>query len=69
MRPSGRAATNTGATSTTTTTTAPMFMAYTTPNSKLPDWIEGSYCQYPFGTNAPCITSSKANAYYNAARS
>ncbi|MDR3635637.1 MAG: DUF1559 domain-containing protein [Isosphaeraceae bacterium] len=32
-----------------------MFMAYTTPNSQIPDLIPG-YCQYPFQNNPPCTT-------------
>jgi prepilin-type N-terminal cleavage/methylation domain-containing protein len=42
-----------------------MFMAYTTPNSKLPDQVT-TYCVYPFLSNPPCNKSSPA---YNAARS
>jgi prepilin-type N-terminal cleavage/methylation domain-containing protein/prepilin-type processing-associated H-X9-DG protein len=43
-----------------------MFMAYTPPNSTFPDWIGGNYCQYPYGTNPPCV---KNTPYFNAARS
>src|SRR4051794_36805191 len=44
-----------------------MFMAYTTPNSKIPDQMQGaSYCQYPYDTNPPCNGNSPA---FNAARS
>jgi prepilin-type N-terminal cleavage/methylation domain-containing protein/prepilin-type processing-associated H-X9-DG protein len=43
-----------------------MFMAYTPPNSKFPDWIEGNYCQYPYLANPPCV---KATPYFNTARS
>ena len=32
-----------------------MFMAYTTPNAKIPDLIPG-YCQYPFQNNPPCTS-------------
>jgi prepilin-type N-terminal cleavage/methylation domain-containing protein/prepilin-type processing-associated H-X9-DG protein len=42
-----------------------MFMAYTAPNSVVPDQVQ-SYCVYPFAQNAPC--TSKAPPY-NAARS
>ena len=53
-----------------------MFMAYTTPNSKVPDLVP-VYCQYPYQTNPPCTTqfpvgSSPAPAgtpAFNAARS
>jgi prepilin-type N-terminal cleavage/methylation domain-containing protein/prepilin-type processing-associated H-X9-DG protein len=44
-----------------------MFMAYTTPNSTIPDQMaSNSYCQYPFLTNPPCNGKSPA---FNAARS
>jgi prepilin-type N-terminal cleavage/methylation domain-containing protein/prepilin-type processing-associated H-X9-DG protein len=47
-----------------------MFMAYTTPNSRIPDQLPGpsgiNYCAYPFQSNPPCNTSSPA---FNAARS
>jgi prepilin-type N-terminal cleavage/methylation domain-containing protein/prepilin-type processing-associated H-X9-DG protein len=43
------------------------FEAYTPPNSKFPDYIQGSYCQYPFANNPPCKTVS--NPYFNTARS
>jgi prepilin-type N-terminal cleavage/methylation domain-containing protein/prepilin-type processing-associated H-X9-DG protein len=42
-----------------------MFMAYTTPNSTLPDYVP-SYCQYPWQTNPPCISKQPA---FNASRS
>ncbi|MBX6315625.1 MAG: DUF1559 domain-containing protein [Isosphaeraceae bacterium] len=42
-----------------------MFMAYTPPNSKIPDQVT-SWCVYPFETNPPCINASPA---FNAARS
>jgi prepilin-type processing-associated H-X9-DG protein len=56
-----------------------MFMAYTTPNSKIPDLVPG-YCMYPFQNNPPCtsptgnnVNNSAAEANgavgYNAARS
>jgi prepilin-type N-terminal cleavage/methylation domain-containing protein/prepilin-type processing-associated H-X9-DG protein len=43
----------------------PMFMAYTTPNSQIPDWVT-SWCLYPYSQNPPCINTTPA---YNAARS
>ncbi len=46
-----------------------MFMAYTTPNSTIPDWVANGYCRYPYQTNPPCISSPKALNAYNAARS
>ncbi len=36
-----------------------MFMAYTTPNSRQPDWIT-TYCAYPWGVNPPCVQKSPA---------
>jgi prepilin-type processing-associated H-X9-DG protein len=33
-----------------------MFMAYTTPNSKVPDVVPG-YCVYPLQTNPPCTST------------
>jgi prepilin-type processing-associated H-X9-DG protein len=42
-----------------------MFMAYTTPNSQLPDRVQG-YCQYPYQMNPPCTS---AGPPFNAARS
>jgi prepilin-type N-terminal cleavage/methylation domain-containing protein/prepilin-type processing-associated H-X9-DG protein len=46
-----------------------MFMAYTTPNSSVPDWIADGYCRYPYLTNPPCANSASAQNAYNAARS
>jgi prepilin-type N-terminal cleavage/methylation domain-containing protein/prepilin-type processing-associated H-X9-DG protein len=47
-----------------------MFMAYTTPNSLIPDWIANGYCHYPFQNNPPCAgTTGGAQNAYNAARS
>jgi prepilin-type N-terminal cleavage/methylation domain-containing protein/prepilin-type processing-associated H-X9-DG protein len=46
-----------------------MFMAYTPPNSTVPDWIASGYCHYPYLTNPPCINTSKAPNAYNASRS
>jgi prepilin-type N-terminal cleavage/methylation domain-containing protein/prepilin-type processing-associated H-X9-DG protein len=34
-----------------------MFMAYTTPNSTIPDQIK-TYCVYPYLTNPPCINKT-----------
>jgi prepilin-type processing-associated H-X9-DG protein len=31
-----------------------MFMTYTAPNSKQPDWLP-NYCAYPYQTNPPCV--------------
>jgi prepilin-type processing-associated H-X9-DG protein len=47
-----------------------MFMAYSTPNSTVPDWIANGYCRYPFQTNPPCTgtTGGSQNAF-NASRS
>ena len=42
-----------------------MFMAYTPPNSTIPDWIN-TYCQYPLGLNPPC---KKQGPAFVAARS
>jgi prepilin-type N-terminal cleavage/methylation domain-containing protein len=46
-----------------------MFMAYTTPNSTIPDWIADGYCRYPYATNPPCANSTTAANAYNASRS
>jgi prepilin-type N-terminal cleavage/methylation domain-containing protein/prepilin-type processing-associated H-X9-DG protein len=47
-----------------------MFNGYTTPNSKVPDWIASSYCQYPYANNPPCIKVPTASQdSYNASRS
>jgi prepilin-type N-terminal cleavage/methylation domain-containing protein/prepilin-type processing-associated H-X9-DG protein len=47
-----------------------MFMAYTTPNSTIPDWIANGYCRYPYLTNPPCTgTTGNARNAYNASRS
>ena len=37
-----------------------MFMAYTTPNSTIPDWIADGYCRYPYMTNPPCTGTTAA---------
>ena len=37
-----------------------MFMAYTTPNSTIPDWIADGYCRYPYLTNPPCTAAPPA---------
>jgi prepilin-type N-terminal cleavage/methylation domain-containing protein/prepilin-type processing-associated H-X9-DG protein len=49
-----------------------MFMAYTPPNSTIPDQVQSPYCVYPNGTNPPCITVTATNGSYfafDAARS
>jgi prepilin-type N-terminal cleavage/methylation domain-containing protein/prepilin-type processing-associated H-X9-DG protein len=56
-----------------------MFMAYTTPNSTIPDWIADGYCRFPYLTNPACRNSGStvpadpnfttARMAYNAARS
>jgi prepilin-type N-terminal cleavage/methylation domain-containing protein/prepilin-type processing-associated H-X9-DG protein len=46
-----------------------MFMAYTPPNSTVPDWIANGYCRYPWATNPPCVNSPQAQNSYNASRS
>jgi prepilin-type processing-associated H-X9-DG protein len=45
-----------------------MFMAYTTPNSKIPDQIN-TYCVYPYFNNPPCIDIGGNGPAFNAARS
>jgi prepilin-type N-terminal cleavage/methylation domain-containing protein len=42
-----------------------MFMAYTPPNSKIPDQVQ-TYCIYPFMNNPPCLNKTPP---FNAARS
>jgi prepilin-type N-terminal cleavage/methylation domain-containing protein/prepilin-type processing-associated H-X9-DG protein len=42
-----------------------MFNGYTPPNSTFPDYASGG-CQYPFGTNPPCLSKTPT---FNAARS
>jgi prepilin-type processing-associated H-X9-DG protein len=47
-----------------------MYTAYTTPNSKLPDEMDGtSDCTYPYATNPPCVGGNGSSPDYNAARS
>jgi prepilin-type N-terminal cleavage/methylation domain-containing protein/prepilin-type processing-associated H-X9-DG protein len=47
-----------------------MFMAYTPPNSIIPDWIANGYCRYPYLTNPPCTgTTGGAQNAFNASRS
>jgi prepilin-type N-terminal cleavage/methylation domain-containing protein/prepilin-type processing-associated H-X9-DG protein len=46
-----------------------MFNGYTTPNSKVEDWIANGYCRYPYLTNPPCLNTGTAANSYNAARS
>jgi prepilin-type N-terminal cleavage/methylation domain-containing protein/prepilin-type processing-associated H-X9-DG protein len=47
------------------------FNTYTTPNSTIPDWMQGAYCLYPNQTNPPCIQSDSQSPAesFNAARS
>ena len=49
-----------------------MFMAYTAPNSNIPDFVP-EYCVYPYGTNPPCFEDSTAEhagtVAFNATRS
>jgi prepilin-type processing-associated H-X9-DG protein len=44
-----------------------MFMAYTPPNSTIPDYIN-QYCNYPFQLNPPCVKTTTV-ASFTAARS
>jgi prepilin-type N-terminal cleavage/methylation domain-containing protein/prepilin-type processing-associated H-X9-DG protein len=47
-----------------------MFNGYTTPNSKVPDWIANGYCRYPYLKNPPCTgTTGGAQNSFNASRS
>jgi prepilin-type N-terminal cleavage/methylation domain-containing protein/prepilin-type processing-associated H-X9-DG protein len=46
-----------------------MFNGYTTPNSKVPDWIANGYCRYLYLSNPPCAPANKAQNSYNASRS
>jgi prepilin-type N-terminal cleavage/methylation domain-containing protein/prepilin-type processing-associated H-X9-DG protein len=47
-----------------------MFVAYTPPNSKTKDQLDGkSDCQYPFSWNPPCLSASPDGVDFNAARS
>ncbi len=46
-----------------------MFMAYTPPNTRFPDWMYSTYCQYPYQQNPPCKASITAYQFFNAARS
>ena len=43
------------------------FMAYSTPNAKLPDQL--GYCTYPLGVNPPCKAVNTKTPTFNAARS
>ena len=45
------------------------YETYLTPNSKLPDVSWNNYCQYPSGTNPPCIIQGAAANYIMASRS
>jgi prepilin-type N-terminal cleavage/methylation domain-containing protein/prepilin-type processing-associated H-X9-DG protein len=42
------------------------FNVYTPPNSKIPDWMQSSFCQYPNQSNPPCVVGAD---YFNGARS
>jgi prepilin-type N-terminal cleavage/methylation domain-containing protein/prepilin-type processing-associated H-X9-DG protein len=47
-----------------------MYTAYTAPNSKVPDQMDGkSDCTYPYATNPPCVGGNGSQPDYNAARS
>jgi prepilin-type N-terminal cleavage/methylation domain-containing protein/prepilin-type processing-associated H-X9-DG protein len=49
---------------------AMMFMAYTPPNSKIPDQMDGkSDCVYPMAANPPCLPGGGSNPAFVAARS
>jgi len=45
------------------------FMAYTQPNSKTPDQMDGKECVYPFGNNPPCLNGNGSQPDFIAARS
>jgi len=46
------------------------FTAYTTPNSKIPDQMDGKTdCAYPFGFNPPCMPGNGSQPDFAAARS
>jgi prepilin-type N-terminal cleavage/methylation domain-containing protein/prepilin-type processing-associated H-X9-DG protein len=47
-----------------------MYTAYTPPNSKIRDQMDGkNECAYPFGTNPPCSIGTGSQPDFNAARS
>ena len=47
-----------------------MFMAYTTPNSTIPDWIADGYCQLSLHDEPPLHRDDRhAQNAYNASRS
>ena len=47
-----------------------MFMAYTPPNSKVPDQMDDKkQCAYPWVTNPPCLNGTGSQPDFNAARS
>ena len=47
-----------------------MFMAYTPPNSKVPDQMDGKNdCVYPATSNPPCLPGTGSQPDFNAARS
>jgi prepilin-type N-terminal cleavage/methylation domain-containing protein/prepilin-type processing-associated H-X9-DG protein len=49
---------------------ATMFMAYTQPNSKIPDQMDDkNQCVYPFSSNPPCLNGTGSQPDFNAARS
>jgi prepilin-type processing-associated H-X9-DG protein len=49
---------------------ATMFMAYTPPNSKIPDQMDDkNQCVYPFSSNPPCRDGTGSQPDFNAARS
>ncbi len=49
---------------------ATMFMAYTQPNSKIPDQMDGKTdCAFPMMSNPPCLNGTGSQPDFNAARS
>jgi prepilin-type N-terminal cleavage/methylation domain-containing protein/prepilin-type processing-associated H-X9-DG protein len=47
-----------------------MFMAYTQPNSKIPDQMDDkNQCAYPSGSNPPCLNGTGSQPDFTAARS
>src|SRR4029077_18061521 len=49
---------------------ATMFMAYTQPNSKIPDQMDGrNQCVYPMTPTPPCLDGNGSQPDFNAARS
>jgi prepilin-type processing-associated H-X9-DG protein len=43
------------------------FNVYTPPNSQIPDWMQGGWCQYPNQSNPPCLNTTVES--FSAARS